>query len=99
MNISVPLDPSAPLPRLKSLFKKVKGSIILCSRAHADNLNPITSNILPIDEESISQLPVFSSYSEHTLPTIHSNNQCYLIFTSGTYFLFFQEWGKLVLAS
>lgn len=84
MHFSVPLDPSAPRTRLDSLFKKVKGSIILCSRAHAENLSAITSNTLSIDDESISQLPALSSYSEDTLPAINSNNQCYLIFTSGT---------------
>ncbi|CAG8957989.1 hypothetical protein HYFRA_00000332 [Hymenoscyphus fraxineus] len=79
--VIVPLDPSAPLTRLENLFGKVKGSIILCSRAHEERLAAITAAILPVDDESIIQISV---NSEQTLPVFDSKSQCYLIFTSGT---------------
>ncbi|KAF4630787.1 hypothetical protein G7Y89_g7349 [Cudoniella acicularis] len=80
----VPLDPSVPRARLETLVQKIKGSILLCSRSHVDNLSGIAPTVLAIDAEMIYRLSRNSTRSSASLNAAKSSNQAYLIFTSGT---------------
>lgn len=53
----VPLDPAAPVVRLRALAVDVGASIVLCSQQHAGMLLPVADHIIPVDGEVIGHLP------------------------------------------
>src|SRR5436190_9967547 len=79
----VPLDPSHPLPRLRSLVRAVGGSILLCSRQHVDLLATVAGIVLPVDHDMIEQFPPILNSTGHIFGA-KSSNAAYLIFTSGS---------------
>ena len=78
----VPLDPAAPLARIKSLSSNVQASVLLCSHQHAATLRSIVDNVIPVDGPMIDQLPNLAPTDR--LPRITSTDLAYLIYTSGT---------------
>jgi non-ribosomal peptide synthetase component F len=53
----VPLDPTAPVARLRALSMDVAATHILCSQQHAGMLLPVADHIIPVDGEMIGHLP------------------------------------------
>nr|RBQ92261.1 hypothetical protein FVER53263_11762 [Fusarium verticillioides] len=78
--IFVPLDPSQPLLRLKSLAQKVDATTILCSPQHQDMLASIAPELIPVDEQLFTELPDQSD----EVDCGSWQNGAYMIFTSGT---------------
>ncbi|KAF5643094.1 non-ribosomal peptide synthetase [Fusarium sp. NRRL 52700] len=78
--IFVPLDPSQPLLRLKSLAQKVEAKTILCSPQHQCLLESVAPELIPVDEELLTELP---SQSDE-VDCGSWQNGAYMIFTSGT---------------
>ncbi|KAL4741425.1 hypothetical protein BDV11DRAFT_168207 [Aspergillus similis] len=78
----VPLDPTHPTPRLRSLVDSVNVNIMLCSRNRAEHLSTVVNNLIPLDEQSFSKssLPPGGYLQQE----VKSNNAAYLIFTSGS---------------
>lgn len=79
----VPLDPSHPTPRLRALARSVDASLLLCSRRHAALLGTVLDTVLPVDDDTINQLPITSGQSTQITPA-KSNSAAYLMFTSGS---------------
>ncbi|KAL3480239.1 hypothetical protein BJX99DRAFT_254833 [Aspergillus californicus] len=78
----VPLDPTHPTRRLKSLVESVEGKIVICSRNRAGLLDDVVEKVIPLDEhlfDEISLPPGGVIQQEVT-----SENAAYLIFTSGS---------------
>ncbi|KAJ0424647.1 hypothetical protein BJY00DRAFT_309065 [Aspergillus carlsbadensis] len=78
----VPLDPTHPTSRLRSLVRSIDGKIMLCSRNRAETLNMLVESLISLDEQlldSISLPPGGDIKSG-----VKSNNAAYLIFTSGS---------------
>ncbi|KAF4501274.1 non-ribosomal peptide synthetase [Fusarium agapanthi] len=78
--IFVPLDPSQPLLRLKSLAQKVEARTILCSPQHQRMLESVAPELIPVDEELFTELPDQSD----EVDCGSWQNGAYMIFTSGT---------------
>jgi non-ribosomal peptide synthetase component F len=53
----VPLDPAAPVVRLRALAGDVGASVVLCSQQHAGMLLPVAEHIIPVDGGMIGHLP------------------------------------------
>lgn len=78
--IFVPLDPTHPLPRLRSLVDKVEAKTILCSPKHQAMLEGVADELIPVDDQLFTRLP-----EHHDQVSCGSwNNGAYMIFTSGT---------------
>ncbi|KIA75709.1 nonribosomal peptide synthase [Aspergillus ustus] len=79
----VPLDPTHPTSRLRSLVDSVDGNIMLCSRDRADSLSMVVECLIPLDEHLLNDL---SPPPDGGMPLgeAQSNNAAYLIFTSGS---------------
>ncbi|KAL4950600.1 hypothetical protein BDW69DRAFT_187197 [Aspergillus filifer] len=79
----VPLDPTHPTSRLRSLVTSVDANIMLCSRSRAGILEEVAEYLIPLDEktfvEEIEDLSKPISGEE-----ARGNNAAYLIFTSGS---------------
>ena len=78
----VPLDPSHPAERLKSLSASVGASLILCSRNHAQLCSEILGNVLPIDDITMAEDFPTGAHTPHA--KLSGRNAAYVIFTSGT---------------
>ena len=79
----VPLDPAHPLTRHSEIVQDTKATILLCSPAHRDRYTSMIQTVIPIDERSLSQLPVPEHSSSSGLHA-NSKNTAYVIFTSGS---------------
>ncbi|KAL9133158.1 MAG: hypothetical protein Q9175_005664 [Cornicularia normoerica] len=79
----VPLDPAHPLTRHSEIVQDTKATILLCSPAHRDRYTSMVQMVIPIDEQSLSQLPVPKFNSSSGLHA-NSKNTAYVIFTSGS---------------
>ena len=62
----VPLDPTAPVARLRTLSMDVAATVILCSQQHAGMLLPVAQSIIPVDREMIGHLPKSNSSDRST---------------------------------
>ncbi|KAM0346346.1 hypothetical protein ACHAPU_005777 [Fusarium lateritium] len=78
--IFVPVDPTQPILRLKSLMHKVEAKTMLCSPQHQSMLQNIASELIPVDEQ------LFKALAEHSgeVGCGSWSNGAYMIFTSGT---------------
>lgn len=79
----VPLEPSHPPARLKSIVAQLKATVILCSTEHhgmCSNRFP-DCNFLVLDDLDFARLPEIDTapYTE-----VSSRNALYVLFTSGT---------------
>lgn len=79
----VPLDPSHPTSRLRTLVEAVGASVLLCSRNHTENLQHVADVVIPLDLEAIDRLSPALASSE-VLPDVSASNAAYVIFTSGS---------------
>ncbi|KAL4766170.1 nonribosomal peptide synthase Pes1 [Aspergillus foveolatus] len=78
----VPLDPTHPTPRLRSLVDSVNVNIMLCSRDRAEHLSTVVNNLIPLDEQSFGEISFLPG--RYLRQEVESNNAAYLIFTSGS---------------
>jgi non-ribosomal peptide synthetase component F len=76
----VPLDPSHPAQRLRSLCESVNASLVLCSRKHEETVKGISHDVLVVDEAVLEESDTVASSNVAISPT----NAAYVIFTSGS---------------
>ena len=76
-----PLDAAQPNTRLKAFLSKLDAKIVLCSRKHTQKLSSMISEILPIDAESLQNLPDVTS---NKLPSVTPSDVAYVLWTSGS---------------
>ena len=79
----VPLDPAHPLTRHSEIVQDTNATILLCSPAHRDRYTSMVQTVIPIDERSLSQLPI-PEHSSSSESHVNSKNTAYVIFTSGS---------------
>ena len=75
----VPLDPSHPVERLRSLCESVGAALVLCSRRHAETAAAIAKSAFAIDDAVLEELEAVCVGS-----TVSPTNAAYVIFTSGS---------------
>ncbi|KAL2858409.1 hypothetical protein BJX68DRAFT_262934 [Aspergillus pseudodeflectus] len=78
----VPLDPTHPTPRLRSLVKSIDGRIMLCSRNREEALNMVVENLISLDEQLLDGISLPPGGDIRS--GVKSENAAYLIFTSGS---------------
>jgi non-ribosomal peptide synthetase component F len=79
----VPLDPSHPTDRLRSLVKAVEARILLCSSDHAGHLESVTETLMSLHDGVLKEISAYSGTSS-PLPGVTSHSAAYIIFTSGS---------------
>ncbi|RHZ65567.1 Nonribosomal peptide synthetase 1, partial [Aspergillus turcosus] len=79
----VPMDPTHPTARLKSLVQGVQARVMLCSRNQAEKLQTVAEELIPLDEETVDGLPDLPT-GTFSSTTVKSSNAAYVIFTSGS---------------
>jgi amino acid adenylation domain-containing protein len=77
----VPLDPTHPVSRLKSLVSRIGGKLVLCSKSHAEMLASVVDLVLPVDHDFIHGLEVSA---DETRVMVNCRNAAYVIYTSGS---------------
>lgn len=81
----VPLDPSHPVERLRSLCKSVRATLILCSTHLVQRVGDILETVLPVDD-AVTSMPDRMGHKDKgpSIPSMSSSNVAYVIFTSGS---------------
>ncbi|KAL4930202.1 nonribosomal peptide synthase Pes1 [Aspergillus undulatus] len=77
----VPLDPTHPTSRLRSLVQSVDVKVMLCSRNRAEILNEVIEYVIPLDEQTFEESSPSRIIAQQELS---STSAAYLIFTSGS---------------
>lgn len=82
----VPLDPTAPIARLKDLVADTNATLVLCSSKYGELCRTIVPQHLIVDAKSnMNSYGVDGLATEHNdLPSCDSKSPAYVIFTSGT---------------
>ncbi|KAL4782981.1 hypothetical protein BJX76DRAFT_358411 [Aspergillus varians] len=78
----VPLDPTHPTSRLRSLVESVEVKVMLCSRNRAELLRNVVDDLIPLDEQLFDKISSPGGVIQQD--ELRSNNAAYLIFTSGS---------------
>lgn len=78
----VPLDPSHPVERIRSLCESVGARLLLCSPRHRRMLADVLPTVIPVDGEAL--IPSENDASIVELPKASPSNAAYIIFTSGS---------------
>ncbi|KAK0116563.1 hypothetical protein ONS96_012421 [Cadophora gregata f. sp. sojae] len=76
----VPLDPAAPISRLRGIVEDTEANLLICSPSFAEVCQNISSHVIVVDSHLIAGL----CSKEDTLPSVSPQDPCYVIFTSGT---------------
>jgi non-ribosomal peptide synthetase component F len=76
----VPLDPNAPVARLRDIVADTEAKTILCSPRLQGLCASIVPRAMAVDLEMIERLPD----DEGPFPSIHTNSDAYIIYTSGS---------------
>lgn len=76
----VPLDPSAPIARLRDIVADTDAKMILCSPRHQALCASIAPRAMAVDLEMIEKLPD----AEGSFPVVESKSVAYVIYTSGS---------------
>lgn len=79
----VPLDPAHPVTRHSEIIQDTGATILLCSPAYKGRYTNMVQAVIPVDEQSLSQLPVLE-YGTSFVVHANSKNTAYVIFTSGS---------------
>ena len=81
----VPLDPSHPFDRLRSLCESVGANLVLCSNHLVQGLTGVADKVLPLDDSTITEATTAESADAITnTHMVNSTNAAYVIFTSGS---------------
>jgi len=76
----VPLDPTAPVARLRDIIGDTESQTILCSAKYHELCSTLVPQAIIVEQRTIEELPFL-----HTaLPVGDANSPAYLIFTSGS---------------
>ncbi|KKK25307.1 hypothetical protein AOCH_002968 [Aspergillus ochraceoroseus] len=78
----VPLDPTHPTSRLRSLVQSINARIMLCSRNREEHLGNVAELLTPLDDILLNGIQL--SPGEVIQSQVNSSNAAYLIFTSGS---------------
>lgn len=76
----VPLDPGAPVARLRDVISDTHAKVILCSPRLQGLCASVASSAISIDLEMIERLPD----DDKPLPPVDSESVAYIIYTSGS---------------
>ncbi|PVH81870.1 nonribosomal peptide synthase [Cadophora sp. DSE1049] len=76
----VPLDPMAPVSRLKGIIGDTEAALLLCSPSYEELCRNLLSHVIVVDNHMVVGL----TSMEDTLPSVSPQDSCYVIFTSGT---------------
>ncbi|KAH7407957.1 nonribosomal peptide synthase [Cadophora sp. MPI-SDFR-AT-0126] len=76
----VPLDPTAPIARLQGIIDDTEAQLLLCSASHAELCRSLSRHVIAVDSDIFAGL----SSLDDILPSVDSQDPCYVIFTSGT---------------
>ena len=76
----VPLDPAAPVARLRDIVVDTDATIILCSPRYRKLCESIANHAISVDCQTIYKFPI----RQGVLPSCDSHSPAYVIFTSGT---------------
>lgn len=79
----VPLDPTHPTSRLRSLIDSVEVNIMLCSRNREELLSTVAENLIALDEQFLDKISPPSAGAVQQNEA-NSKNAAYLMFTSGS---------------
>ena len=79
----VPLDPSHPVTRHSEIIKDTQARLMLCSPQYADRYSPLIDQLIPIDEQVVTQLSAAPSTTQETNQAT-SKNTAYCLYTSGS---------------
>lgn len=79
----VPLDPTHPTERLKSLCGSIEAKVILCSRGRVNTLSSILDTVIAVDEVTEIKRDT-NGRTSIPLPTASTTDIAYVIFTSGS---------------
>lgn len=77
----VPLDPSAPIERLKSIIDDTEAPLVLASPSCAENLEALGTQIVSVDEAYVRTLPELTAAIESK---VRPHNASFVIFSSGS---------------
>jgi len=79
----VPLDPTHPTSRLRSLIDSVEVKIMLCSRNREELLSTVAESLIPLDEQFLDEIspPPAGGVTQNE---VNGSNAAYLVFTSGS---------------
>ena len=76
----VPLDPTAPIFRLKDIIGDTDAKLLLCSPSHTKLCRNLSPHVIAVDSHMVAEW----SSMEDALPSVSPQDPCYVIFTSGT---------------
>jgi len=79
----VPLDPSHPLGRHEGIIQDTQARLLVCSSQYTDRYRGLIDVVVPVDEQSMLNLPKSDSRAAQITP-LSSRNAAYVIFTSGS---------------
>jgi amino acid adenylation domain-containing protein/non-ribosomal peptide synthase protein (TIGR01720 family) len=82
----VPLDPTAPVTRLREIIADINADKILCSSKYQALCSAMVPETFIVDRNTIDQLPPSRLFRHRwdALPSCDPNAPAYVIFTSGT---------------
>lgn len=81
-NTFIPMDASNPLDRLMQLVEDAEIHQIFCSQSMASKFEGKNVDLLVIDEQTISELPV--PEDDRSDPSVSPDSNVYIIYTSGS---------------
>lgn len=76
-----PLDAAQPNARLEAFLSKLGAKMLLCSRKHAQKLSSLVDEVLPVDANTIAELP--EPLSDGPIRAT-SSDVAYVLWTSGS---------------
>jgi non-ribosomal peptide synthetase component F len=76
----VPLDPTAPVSRLRDIIGDTESRIILCSAKYHELCSTLVPQATIVERRTVEKLPSIGT----ALPAGDPNSPAYLIFTSGS---------------
>jgi hypothetical protein len=76
----VPLDPAAPLARLRDITGDTEANFILCSAGYQALCQSLVPCAVVVNQQTIKRLPSYNC----KLPRCNSSSPAYVIFTSGS---------------
>jgi amino acid adenylation domain-containing protein len=77
----VPLSPTNPINRLKSIIQNVAPKILICSPLHVELCQKFTIDVIVVSESSIMTMP---PVTERCLHESQSEDVAFIMFTSGS---------------
>ena len=77
----IPLDPSHPESRLKTIIKKANAKLVVSSPENCHLFHGLGNTIIEISSSVVESLP---PQTEHDVPKVRPDNAAFVLFTSGS---------------